>query len=77
MKSEILDLVAKIVDNNSGGMKFMELLPEVLKEMRERLSPDELLEAIQKDSRFNVFEYHWKLDEETLRVKYFITLTYA
>lgn len=82
---EILDLAIKAIDNNSGGMKFMELLPAILEQIKNlphlgwfpQSFPDELLEAIKADSRFKVFEYYWKLGEDTVRVKYFITLTYG
>lgn len=80
MKPEILNIAVEIVDNNSGGMKFMELLPAILERVKLSqvlFTADELLDAIKADPRFNVLEYYWKLDEDTVRVKYFITLTYG
>jgi hypothetical protein len=88
VEPEILDYAVQVIDNSSGGMKFMELLPSIWTHIPKTMpqskqawlgrntTPDELLEAIKADPRFKIFEYYWKMDD-TLRVKYFVSLTYS
>jgi hypothetical protein len=71
----VLDDAAKLIDADSGGMKLMELLPAILV-IHRNIDPDDLIDGLKCDSRFKVFEYYWRLDDNTLRLKYFVTLTY-
>ena len=71
----VLDDAVKLIDESSSGMKFMELLPAILMAHRD-VNPDDLIDGLKCDSRFKVFEYYWRLDDRTMRLKYFVTLTY-
>lgn len=60
------------VNENSGGIKFTELLTEYLEKFRDfTMDPEKLLQEIRDTPGLNILEYGFDMGEVT-RVKYFI-----
>jgi hypothetical protein len=68
------ELILEILEQNSGGMKFLELIVELTKVRYERslsvlTSPDDILSLCMAMPEVKVVEYTWK---SMNRAKYFI-----
>jgi len=62
---DMLDMVAKLLDEHSGGIKFTELVSYLVRLYFETgqkwsLDPDEILAAIVASARFGVLHYNWR-----------------
>lgn len=73
MEQEIKNLVIRILSENSGGVKFNELMVEYVSYCCENkinpMNPDELLQQIKEIEGIGVLEYVYK---EIQRLKYFV-----
>jgi hypothetical protein len=83
-KLNLKEFILKRVDDHSGGIKFMELLPDLLtKEFseeivitdqigRKSLNVDLIFEMIKQIPGISVLEYGMDLGDNTFREKFFI-----
>jgi hypothetical protein len=66
MELPIMDKIEKILDDHSGGIKFTELLGELIQIMYENeyIVPEDLPEKLEKlireDTNFKILDYTWK-----------------
>lgn len=79
MESTHIDLTQEIrnlLNKHSGGLKFMELIPELVRFCVEKKidipNPDDILLMISSMDGINCVRYHWDMGGGNLRVKYFI-----
>ena len=70
---EIIDAVRQIVRDHSGGIKMMELIPELFDRFEGvRIEPDHLENLIRDVDDLNILEYGWDMGEGVSRHKMFI-----
>lgn len=63
--------ILRIVDQNSGGIKFMELIPLILKP-DQRITPDALEAEIRDCPELDILEYAMQLMDDLKRIKMFV-----
>lgn len=64
--------IKRIVDENSGGLKFTKLISEMVAAKEGRVDPDVLLEMVEGMDELQVLRYSWHLSGELAREKIFI-----
>lgn len=70
-QKQIQDEILKIIDDHSGGMKFLELLTELISRAAHK-DPEGILRLCKKHPKLKVLEYSMILGPKMVRVKYFV-----
>ncbi|MBD3351725.1 MAG: hypothetical protein GF364_09595 [Candidatus Lokiarchaeota archaeon] len=71
---EIKHKIMNIVNAHSGGLKMVELIPEINHsfDYQERITSDIVEQAISEMPNYHVLEYEWKMSEDLSRGKQFV-----
>ncbi len=64
--------IKRIVEENSGGVKFTKLISEMTAAKQSRVDPDAILKTIEEMDGIQILRYSWYLAEAFPREKIFI-----